>query len=78
MEEPEAGVAAELVGAEPVGERRALEAGEEVHPVGVEAAYRLDEGGGEAQGREPREHRPGREPAPDAARPVHMGTVLHR
>ena len=78
VEKPKAGVAAELVGAEPVGERRALEAGEEVHPVGVEAAHRLDEGGGEAQGREPREHRPRRETAPAAARPAHVRTVLHR
>ena len=77
VEEPKAGVAAELVGAEPVGERRALEAGEEVHPVGVEIAHRLHEGGGEAKGREPREHRPGRETAP-APRPARMRSVLHR
>ena len=77
MEEAKAGVAAELVGTEPVGGGGALEAGEEVHPAGVEAAHRFEDGGGGAQDREPGEDGPGREAA-GAAGPGRSRSRPHR
>ena len=66
VEESKAGVAAELVGPEPMGGGRTLEAGEEVHPGGIEAAHRFEDGGGGAKDHDPGEDGPGRAPAAPA------------